>query len=351
MEDTKRAAERKNPPNGNCVKESMRIQKTEYVRQQMKKRKEAEDALLLKLMEEQRIIDRLQEEIRENLEQTEESGKYNQELKESINAQIYALHGVSKDKLEGMREYRHAYYRGCACAMFFLSAALVLFCGALHGFQSEICMFMLSFTGMEGALLAQEKKRVKALDVLFRLLDLLIFPVMLAVFVCYELEYPEYELFLPYMVLAAVVILIFASASFFLYNPYRGAKKKARDAREHIEDMEKSARKEVRKNKKSIEKELKKQNRRLKKEEKRGGRQEKKKRSLWMRLQESRGGFLTDKGVHAQDAVISAEEGRENAEVSIETAENVSAASAGDPAKGALAESSIKTEESGEKTS
>ncbi len=302
MEDTKRETEGKNLPEEKYVKESMRIQKTEYVRQQMKKRKEAEDALLLKLIEEQRVIDSLQEEIRENLEQTEESSKYNQELKENINTQIYALHGISKDKLEGMREYRNAYYRGCACAMFFLSAALVVFSGALHGFQSEICMFLLSFTGMEGALLAQEKKRLRVLDFLFRLLYLLIFPVMLAMFVCYELKYPEYEWVLPYMVMAAAGILILAALSYFLYNPYRGAGKKARDARDHIEDIEKSARKEVRKNKRSLKRELKKQNRRIKKEEKRKNRTDGKRLSFQELRQEIKGRIFRNKTAKDQDA-------------------------------------------------
>lgn len=310
MERKTRETEQKNLPEEKYIKESMRIQKTEYVRQQMKKRKEAEDALLLKLMEEQRVIDVLQEEIRENLEQTEESSKYNQELKENINAQIYALHGISKDKLEGMREYRRAYYRGCACGMFFLSAALIVLCGVLHGFQSEICLLMLSLTGMEGALLgreAQERRRLKVLDLLFRLFYLLIFPVMLVMFVCYELKYPEYGLLLPYMVMAAIGILLLAAISSFLYNPYRGAGKKARDARDHIEDIEKTARKEVRKNKKSLAKELKKQNKRLKKEEKKHSTQ-----NLRQKIREK---FFRKKSENVQEIEVSAEEVKEETNI------------------------------------
>ncbi len=315
MEDTKRETEQKNLLEEKYSKESMRIQKTEYVRQQMKKRKETEDALLLKLMEEQRVIDALQEEIRENLEQTEESSKYNQELKENINAQIYALHGISKDKLEGMREYRRAYYRGCACGMFFLSAALIVLCGVLHGFQSEICLLMLSLTGLEGALLAQEKKRLRIWDLFFRLLYLFLFPVMLVMFVCYELNYPEYGLFLPYLVMAVIGILVLAAVSSFLYNPYRGAGKKARDARDHIEDIEKSARKKVRKNKKSLKKELKKQGRRLKKEEERKSRTKKEEFSLREHWQGLKGRFLTDKKEEVQESERLAEEEKELTEI------------------------------------
>lgn len=317
MENTKREIEQKNLPEKNHIKESMRVQKTEYVRQQMIKRKEAEDALLLKLIEEQRVIDSLQEEIRDNLEQTEESSKYNQEVQENINAQIYALHGISKDKMEGMREYKQAYYKGCACAMFFLSAALVILCGVLHGFQSEICIFMLSFTGMEGALLTQEKKRLKMLYYIGRLLYLLIFPAMLVMFVCYELNYPEYDILLPYMVIAAVCILILAAISSFLYNPYRSAGKKVRDAKDHIDDIEKSARKEVRKTKKSLKKELKKQSRRLKKEEKR--------LSMKNPWQGIRGRLFGNKSEKVQEIELSSEEVQEAAKIPEEITEKTAA--------------------------
>ena len=317
MEDTKREAGQKNLPEEKHLKESMRVQKTEYVRQQMIKRKEAEDALLLKLMEEQKVIDSLQKEIRDNLEQTEESSRYNQEVQEDINAQIYALHGISQDKIEGMREYKQAYYKGCACAMFFLSAALVILCGVLHGFQSEICIFMLSFTGMEGALLSQEKKRLKVLYYIGRLLYLLIFPVMLVMFVFYELKYPEYDMLLPYMVIAAVCILVLAAISSFLYNPYRSARKKVRDARDHIEDIEKSARKEVRKNKKSLKKELKKQSKRLKKEEKR--------LSLKNPWQGIRGRFFGNKSEKVQEIELLGAETQETVEVPEEITENATA--------------------------
>lgn len=132
------------------VKESLRVQRTEYIRQQMQKRQEKEDALMAQLLQEQRVIDGLQEQIHENLEQTEESSKFNKEFKESMNAQIYAMHGISGDKLEGMKEYKNAYYQGSAFSLFLLSAALIALCGVLHGFQSEICVFMLAYTGIEG---------------------------------------------------------------------------------------------------------------------------------------------------------------------------------------------------------
>ncbi len=250
------------------TRESLRVQKTEYIRQQMRKRQAQEDALLAQLLQEQRIIDGLQEKIHENLEQTEESSKYNKEFRENINSQIYALHGISEDKLEGMREYKNAYYQGCAFSLFLLSAALIVLCGLLHGFQSEICIFMLAYTGIEGALLAQEHKRLKVTNWFCRLLYLLIFPAMMVMFVCFELGYPQYRLFMPYATIAGICVLVLATVSYFLYNPYRSVRKKVNDAKGHIEDIEKAAKKEVRKNEKKRAKKEAKASKQLKKEDK-----------------------------------------------------------------------------------
>lgn len=249
------------------IKESVRVQKTEYIRQQLKQRQEAEDALLVRLMQEQQVIDSLQGQIHENLEQTELSGKFNKEFKERINSQIYELHGVSNDKLEGMREYKNAYYQGCAAALFAMSAALILLCGFLHGFGSQLCLFMFSYTAVEGALLAQSKKRRKIVDWLCRGLYLLLFPLMLGMFVCYELGYPQYSQFLPYLTAAGIVILIFATLSFFLFNPYRGVKRNVREAKAHISDIEKIAGKEVKRNLKKRRREEKRMRKKARREE------------------------------------------------------------------------------------
>ncbi len=237
------------------LRESLRVQKAAYIKEQIQKQREAEDAVLAQLLQEQLAIDELNTDINSNLERTSQSRKYNEELKASINAQIYAMHGVSEDKLEGMGRAKSAYYRGCAFSLFLLSIILIILCGVLHGFGAKITLFMLAFTGIEGTLLVGEKQRVKLLEVLCKFLYLLIFPAMMFIFVCYELEYPEYNTLMPYMIIAGIAILIIGSATYFLYNPYREEKKKMRDARDHIRDIERLAQKEVRKNQKLREKE------------------------------------------------------------------------------------------------
>lgn len=249
------------------LKESLHIQKSQWIKEQIKRQREAEDAVLEQMIEEQRVIDGLNSDINENLDRTRESRKFNQEFQEKINTQIYEMNGITEDKLKGMREYKNAYYQGCAFSLFLLSVVMIGICGVLHGFESQICLFMIACTGVEGALLAQDKWRNKLVNILCKLLYLMVFPVMMVIFVCYELKYPEYELFLPYFAMGIVVVLIIGTAAFFLYDPYKQDKKRVRSAKDYIADVEKIAKKQVKKNQKLRAKEEKKNQKLLQKEE------------------------------------------------------------------------------------
>ena len=240
------------------LKESLRIQKSQWIKEQIKRQREAEDAVLERMIEEQRVIDGLNSDINENLDRTRESRKFNQEFQEKINTQIYEMNGITEDKLKGMREYKNAYYQGCAFSLFLLSVVMIGICGVLHGFESQICLFMIACTGVEGALLAQDKWRNKLVNILCKLLYLMVFPVMMVIFVCYELKYPEYDLFLPYFAMGIVVVLIIGTAAFFFYDPYKQDKKRVKNAKDYISEVEKIAKKQVKKNQKLRAKEEKK---------------------------------------------------------------------------------------------
>jgi Predicted acyltransferases len=239
--------------------QTLKIQKTEWIHNQIQKQREAEDALFEQIRQEQEVLDRLSQSITEKMEQTKEARKYNQEFQERMDAQVYALHGITEDKLQGISEYRNAYFRGCAFSLFLLSVVLVVLCGFLHGFQSQICLFMLAFTGMEGTLLAQSQSRGKILNIICNALYLLIFPLMMVVFICFELGYQEYHMILPWLAIFGICILIVGTAAYFFYNPYRKERRSIGAAKDTIREIEKTARKEVRKNKKSREKSAKKQ--------------------------------------------------------------------------------------------
>lgn len=249
------------------IKESPRIQKTEYIRQQMLRRREKEDELMTQLLQEQNVIDTFRDQISDGLRQTDELSRYNLELKENMTEQIYSLHGISMDKLEGMREYKNAIRRGCNTILFLLSVSLTVVCGVLYGFQSELCLLMLACIGVEGAILAIDRSDYPVISFLCRILYILIFPAMLGLFICYELKMPVYELILPYASIAGIIILVIAALPYFLYNPYRSIKKSLRDAKAQMKEVEKTARKEVDKNQKIREKEEKKEQIRQQKED------------------------------------------------------------------------------------
>ena len=252
MEDMQNDAK---PSENEALKENLRIQKTAYIKQQLERRRAAEDARLERLLQEQEIIQGLRESIDESMSQTEENRKYNQEFQEYVNMQIYESNGITEDKLTGMDEYKKALYRGSAAVLFFLSLVLIVLCGVLHGFQSDICLFMFAYTAMEGALLSQEKKQFPLLDFFCKILYILTFPTMLVMFVCYELKYGEYDLFLPYTVFIGVLVTVLAVISYFVQDPYIQDKKRLRDAQNQIRNIERIAEKEVRKKQKVREKE------------------------------------------------------------------------------------------------
>lgn len=143
---------------------------------------------------------------------------------------------------------------GSGVCTVFLSLILVAVCGVLHGFGSELCIFMAFYTAIEGTLLSNGRKQAAFFEVLIKVLYLLLYPVMLTVFVCYELKFKEYDMLVPIFVIAGVVVLILGAVSYFAYDPYRVDKRNRKKANSYIKEMEKAALKEVRLKEKALEK-------------------------------------------------------------------------------------------------
>ena len=87
-------------------------------------------------------------------------------------------------------------------------------------------------------------------------------------FIGYELHFDYYKFALPYSLAGAFVVLAITTAAYFLYDPYRVARRRISDAKSMIRTVEKSARKQVKKNQKILEKQDVKQQRLLKRQEK-----------------------------------------------------------------------------------
>lgn len=264
--------------------ESLRVQKANWIREQVEKQREIENATRERIEQEQKILDEMKRSTEEHLERTKELRQFNEDTRSQMRAQVYELNGLSEDKLQGMKEYKNAYYQGMALAFFLLSIALVGFSGFLHGFDSQICLFMVAFAGIEGALLSQESKRSRLLEAVCRFLYILMFPAMLVVFICYELEFPEYQRLLPVFVMAGCVILVLGTIAYFVYNPYRKDRKKIRSVKEDLKEIEDAAEKAVKRNQKRRKRQearlarmQKKEEKHLEKEQKRDAKKQEKK--------------------------------------------------------------------------
>lgn len=231
-----------------------RIGKVLKLEEEAKRQNELEQLRSKRIRQQQEYINQMIDSVEANLKNTKEEQKLNEEFERHIRTEVYRMHGISEDKLQGMEERRNAWYQGAAFALFFLSLILVAVCGVLHGFGSELCIFMAFYTAIEGTLLSNGRKQAAFFEVLIKALYLLLYPVMLTVFVCYELKFKEYDMLVPIFVIAGVVVLMLGAVSYFAYDPYRVDKRNRKKANSYIKEMEKAALKEVRLKEKAFEK-------------------------------------------------------------------------------------------------
>lgn len=244
-----------------------RIGKVMRLEEEAKRQSEIEKLRSRRIRQEQEYIDQMSLSVENHLRATKEEQQYNEQFEERIRTEVYRMHGISEDKLQGMTEYRNAWYQGTAFAMFFLSLVLIAICGVLHGFGSEICIFMAFYTAIEGALLSNGRKQSLFFTVLTKGVYLLLFPVMLVTFTCYELGFEEYALLVPVFAVAGVVVLMIGALSYFLYDPYRMDRRNRKKANRYIVEIEKAALKEVRLKERAFAKQEKKQAKFTRKEE------------------------------------------------------------------------------------
>lgn len=268
------------------TKESLQLQKVLWIREEVNKKRAQEDQLLDQIFREQQLLQEMDDDMDVNMEHAKEGRKYREDIRERVEDRVYEMHDLSADKREGMREYRQAYRRGYALAMFFLSLALCVFAGYLHGITSQICLVLLMFTGTQAALLVHEKECFAFWRVLCTFLGSIIFPGMLVLFIGYELHLDYYKFALPYSLAGAFVVLAITTAAYFLYDPYRAARRRISDAKSMIRTVEKSARKQVKKNQKILAKQDVKQQRLLKKEEEKAQKLQQKQENCAQKLQQ-----------------------------------------------------------------
>lgn len=265
--ETEKAAMGENMEKEQWMKESLQMQKASWIQDEITKRREREDELLQQIFVEQKMLQELDEDMDENMAHAREGRKYREDMKERVNDRVYEIHDLSADKREGMREYKYAYRRGYALAMFFFSLALCVFVGFLHGITSQICLMLMFFTGVQAAIFVHQKQCFFLWRLICDIFSAVVFPVMLVLFIGYELKYGFYDFLLPICLIVGLVLLALTTASYFLYDPYRSARRRVGDAKSMIRSIERSAKKQVKKSQKQQAKDELRQNRLQQKEQ------------------------------------------------------------------------------------
>ena len=222
--------------------ESERIQRAEWIHEQVKLQREAEDEAWEKIMEEQKLLTERRRSIDADINSNRELKRYHEDCMEDITDQVYSLHGISVDKLEGIKEYRNALFRGEAFIVFCISVIMAAIVAYAYGPTSQLCLYVLMCVGAEGALLSQKRK-----NILFFIPLILIAAEMAG----YKL-YPQY---LEYVTMAgealALLLMIIGTVGYFVHNPYRKDRKNIKAAKSDLKELHKVAKKSVKKNKKS----------------------------------------------------------------------------------------------------
>ncbi len=222
-----------------------------------------------RLQVEQDYVSKMLESIETSLKGEKEAQRQNDLFEERIRTDVYRMHGISQDKLQGMSERRIAWVQGTAFALFFLSCVMVILSGALHGFGDSLTLFAAFFTAIEGTLLTNGKRRFKVVSGLIGLLYLILFPIVLLMFVCREEGYAQYDFLLSVFSIAGLAILVIGSVSYFMYNPYQDDARALKQANRYLKKMEKAASSDVRLREKTLEKEKKQAEKDAEKEKKR----------------------------------------------------------------------------------
>ena len=101
-----------------------RIGKVLKLEEEAKRQNELEQLRSKRIRQHQEYINQMIDSVEANLKNTKEEQKLNEEFERHIRTEVYRMHGISEDKLQGMEERRNAWYQGAAFALFFFVADL-----------------------------------------------------------------------------------------------------------------------------------------------------------------------------------------------------------------------------------
>lgn len=107
------------PENPEIMVKNPRIGKVRKLEEEVRRQNELEQLRTKRIRKEQEYIEQMSKAVEDHLRNTREEQYYNEEFERLIRKDVYQMHGISEDKLQGMTEYRNAWYQGTAFGMFF----------------------------------------------------------------------------------------------------------------------------------------------------------------------------------------------------------------------------------------
>ena len=249
IKETNRLLENLASTEDKLANEDIIVQEKNWLEERSKEQRAAEDAYRKELMEKQRLLDEKRKVQAESFYDNKKLQYYNKMHEAEQTELIYSIHGISSDKVEGMKEYKNAIFQGAAIILFFTGLALSVYSYVKFGVESSTFLISVALLASQTALLPRSGEYKPSLyGKICGFLSLIPTPVIgLIVASNSILDLPK-MLMLQIASGMAVVLCFLGAVSFYMRNPYRRTRSLVRKANLDIRDIKKTASKTVKKN-------------------------------------------------------------------------------------------------------
>jgi len=235
------------------LSEDMIVQENEWLKSRIEEERLTETRIREELFEKQKLLENRRKEQSEDITQLRQMQLFNKLHEDEQRDMVYAVHGISVDKEEGMREYKNALYQGAQITLFIVGLVLCASTAVIYGLSSGILLSIVALLASQTALLPREENG-KILNGLFgkilRVLSFVPVIMMASLIICKELNLFPIENLIFVAGVTAVTLSLIGSIAYYLRNPYRRIRRAAKEAKSDIKVLKRSAAKTVKKNQK-----------------------------------------------------------------------------------------------------
>ena len=158
--------------------------------------------------------------------------------REDMREQIYAAHGLSADRVEGMEEFRSGRFRGLAASAMLAALGMTIAAAILYGMTSYVTLSGLAAMGVEGSLLNAERRAVPAwIRGLCRHFIMIPLAGYLAILICSRDQLLAAQVLVIVFGSIGAVLILFGTGTYLLDNPYRRYRRQWKDARRELKEI------------------------------------------------------------------------------------------------------------------